>query len=189
MDIDPALVKHWAKGAANAQPRPARNGGAARIPLTQHPVIRQQAMARFVEDEAEAQRAAVQVKPAKAPLDLRLIRWTGRLIFNLYARPRDFLVAHAGFVSIQYREFRLTACRACTFRKEIQGDGVLYCAPMLERCSCPAWLPVSLWWVTKLRKTECPLKRWDKAEAATDEAARQSKTVKRSRGCGGAHKS
>lgn len=185
-DIDPALVKHWAKTTATAHRPATRNGGAVQIPLTQHPAIRQQAMARFVQDEADAQIAALRVKRSSVPLDLRVIRWTGRLLFGLYVYPRDFVIAHAGFVSAQKRAFRLTACHACTFHKD-RGDFMIYCMPMLEKCKCPVWLLTCLSWLTCLRDTKCPLSRWDKAEAAADEIAGQAKedrTAMRTGGCG-----
>ena len=173
-DVDPALAEHWKRKRAEKHPSPSSNGGAAQLPLTRHPAIRQQAIARFVHDEADAQIAALRVKRTPMPWDLRAIGWTGRLLFKLYAYPRSFLIVHAGFVSAQKREFRFTACQPCTLCKD-GGHGLLFCAPMLAKCGCPSWLLSCLWWVTWQRKTKCPLGRWDKPEAAADEDACQQK--------------
>lgn len=188
-DVDPGLAKHWAAKAAQSQRLPVRNGKTVRIPLTQHPAIRQQAMARYVQDQGDAQVAALRVKRVPKPWDLRLLRWTGRLIFMLYARPRNFLASHTRFISAQKREYRLTACRACTFHKD-RGDFLVYCEPMLAKCNCPVWKLSGLSWVTRLRKTVCPLGRWDAPEKAADddeavEAAQEAEARRFSSGCGG----
>lgn len=161
--VDPALKVYWDSQTPDKPDREDRKGPrgrAARLPLTQHPAIRQMAMARFTQDEAAAQVAAMQVKRAPLAWDIQLFIWTGRLVFRPYERMRSFVTAHAGFVSAQIREYRLTACRGCTFRKD-RGDGVMYCPPMLAKCKCPVWVLACIAWVTWLRKTECPIGRWN----------------------------
>lgn len=177
-DVDPALAKHWQATAPRNHSPPDRKSslaGAAQLPLAGHPALRQQAIARYIQDEAAAQVAALQVVKAPLARDLRALRWTGRWAFRMYERVRGFLIAHAGFVSAQKREYRLTACRACTWGQD-RGDGLIICPLMLASCKCPARLLAGRWWVTWLRDKKCPIGRWDEPEKAADDAAAVQQT-------------
>ncbi len=131
--------------------------------LTAHPSIRQDALGRYIDDEVKAHQAATQVTRSPAPFEVIAIRRLALWSLGIYIRVRGFIVAHAAFVPAQTREYRLTCCRGCSQRKD-RGDGVMFCELMLRRCKCPAWILACLWWVTRLRDTECPIGLWKEAE-------------------------
>ena len=167
-NVDPALDKYWnAQTPKNGTQKAThqKRGRTVPVPLTAHPSIRHAALQRYLNDEADLQLAGSRVKQAPQPWDLRALHWAGKWSFRRYVLTRGFLIAHIGRVTAQEREYRLTACEGCTFRKD-RSDGLMICPPMLAKCGCGPWLLACLWHVTKLRKTKCPADKWKLPETA-----------------------